>query len=90
MSDLVPHDNGGGLQPTGQQPPPFAPASPVTRPQVEDTIDLRELIDVLRRNKRLILAITLVFTLFAFVIVSDSCRGTARRESSASRTSGRR
>jgi len=69
MSDLVPHDNGGGLQPTGQQPPPFAPASPVTRPQVEDTIDLRELIDVLRRNKRLILAITLVFTLFAFVIV---------------------
>src|SRR5690606_14990038 len=69
MSDLVPRDNNGALQANGPQGAFGHGPQPLAGQQVEDTIDLRELIDVLRRNKRLIIAITLLFTVLAAIIV---------------------
>src|SRR5690606_8034681 len=68
MSDLVRRDHAGPMEPNGHQAP-FTNGAPVMRMQVEDSIDLRELIDVLRRNKRLILAVTFAFVLATLIIV---------------------
>lgn len=73
MADLVPTSPVGPVRPGVSTPPSFGPLPPQgERSEFDDEVDLATLLDVLRRNVRLILFVTaVVMGLAAFLVYTE-------------------